>query len=77
MSAPAKRKTAEDGNAKRKQRKSKKEDDDGDEEFDQISGGSDEETKDTKDDIDDLLGEDSGLVSELRFRVFSGPQNIF
>lgn len=57
-----KRKSAGDGNAKRKQRKSKKEEEDsGDSDFDDVSAGSNDDLKDSKDDIDDLLGEDSGL----------------
>lgn len=59
-----KRKSAGDGNAKRKQRKSTKEEDEsGDSEFDDVSPENNDEFKDSnKDDIDDLLGEDSGLV---------------
>lgn len=62
-----KRKSGGDGNIKRKQRKSKKEEDDsGDSEFD---GTSDiqEDFKDSKDDIDDLLADDSGLVCRFDF----------
>lgn len=62
-----KRKNAGDGSAKRKQRKSKQNDDNlSDDEFDNFSDGSGDNIKDSedaKDDIDDLLGEDSGLVS--------------
>lgn len=74
-STSGKRKNTGDGNVKRKQRKSKQNDDDSDSEFDNASVGSNDEQKndsgDTKDDLDDLLAEDSGLVSSNSlFRQF-------
>lgn len=73
-STSGKRKNTGEGNAKRKQRKSKQNDDDSDSEFDNASVASNDDLKnesDGKDDLDDLLAEDSGLVRHPCYNNFA------